>query len=199
MANKQISKLYYGGGQVSVTGNVRGLQLSYSGAIEIEDKTSSNFVITQQKNRIMIFPLGDGLLNKLFEYEGELIVLTVLACNEQGEKEYCAIKRDMHYSELLGKSEDLTLKSEDMNKGYLHSKIINKTSLNQPILKNLHTSNDNYIFYLKTGIQYSGSYHIHLINNTVMTGAEHGKTSEVLYIMSNDKLITTRNMINRKY
>ena len=38
-----MAKLYYGGGKCSIEGNnIRGVEIRYTGAIEIEDKTNNN-------------------------------------------------------------------------------------------------------------------------------------------------------------
>ena len=54
-----MAKLYYGNGQCTIEGNVRGVHIKFRGAIEIEDKTSDSFAIVQQNNGIMIFPIGN--------------------------------------------------------------------------------------------------------------------------------------------
>ena len=69
-----MAKLYYGGGSTTIEGSdsgVRGVEIRYRGAIEIEDKTSDSFAIAHQNNGIMIFPVGKGVLNDLFDYTGE--------------------------------------------------------------------------------------------------------------------------------
>ena len=65
-----MAKLYYGDGNCSIESgeSIRGVQIKYRGAIEIEDKTSDSFVITHQKNGILIFPIGEGTLDDLFDY-----------------------------------------------------------------------------------------------------------------------------------
>ena len=64
-----MAKLYYGGGNCSIEGSeIRGVQIRYKGAIEIEDKTSDSIVISHQGNGILIFPIGEGTLNELFDY-----------------------------------------------------------------------------------------------------------------------------------
>ena len=64
-------KLYYGNGSCTIEGSARGVEIRYRGAIEIEDKTSDSFAIAHQNNGILIFPLGEGALNDLFDYTGE--------------------------------------------------------------------------------------------------------------------------------
>ena len=57
-------KLYYGNGNCSIEegSEIRGVQIRYRGAIEIEDKTSDSFVITHQKNGILVFPIGNIII-----------------------------------------------------------------------------------------------------------------------------------------
>ena len=74
-----MANLFYGNGTCTVGGtNIRGVQIKYKGSITIEDKTSPSFAIAHQNNGIMIFPIGEGTLNELFDYEGELKILSVL-------------------------------------------------------------------------------------------------------------------------
>ena len=40
-----MAKLYYGGGECNIEGNVRGVHIKYKGLIRIADKTSDSFVI----------------------------------------------------------------------------------------------------------------------------------------------------------
>ena len=73
-----MAKLYYGNGNCTIEGSeIRGVEIRYRGAIEIEDKTSDSFVITHQNNGILIFPIGEGTLNELFDYVGEFKIISV--------------------------------------------------------------------------------------------------------------------------
>ena len=74
-----MATLYYGNGTVTIEGNdVRGVQLIYRGSVTIEDKTSDSFAIAHQNNGIMIFPIGEGTLTNLFDYKGELKIISVI-------------------------------------------------------------------------------------------------------------------------
>ena len=71
-----MSNLYYGNGTCTVEGtNIRGVQIKYRGSITIEDKTSPSFAIAHKNNGIMVFPIGEGYLNELFDYEGEFKIV----------------------------------------------------------------------------------------------------------------------------
>ena len=50
-----VAKLYYGNSSCTIEGSadIRGVEIRYRGAIEIDDKTSDAFVIAHQKNGIM--------------------------------------------------------------------------------------------------------------------------------------------------
>ena len=178
-----MAKLYYGSGNCSIEGSdIRGVEIRYRGAIEIEDKTSNSFVITQQNNGILVFPIGDGTLNDLFDYVGEFKIISVMVADINAEKVPTTIHRVMDYTELLtGNSEDMTTKSEDLSATHIHSKKVTKTLLKQPHLNNQHTSNHNIELYLSGGRLYQGYFHIHLADNTAMTGKEHTKDSQDLY------------------
>ena len=178
-----MAKLYYGGGSTTIEGSgIRGVEIRYKGAIEIDDKTSDSFVITQQNNGIMVFPIGKGTLNDLFDYTGEFKITSTMVADINGEKVPTSIHRVMDYVELLNTiAEDMTTKSEDLSATYVSGSKVAKTLLKQPNLKNQHTSNYNTELYLQDGAKYDGYYHIHLADNTAMTGREHTEDSQDLY------------------
>ena len=178
-----MAKLYYGGGSTTIDGSdIKGVEFRYRGAIEIEDKTSDSFVITQQKNGIMIFPIGEGTLNDLFDYTGELKIISVIVADNNAEKVPTAIHRVMDYTELLNtNSEDMTTKSEDLSVTYVSGRKVAKTLLKQPYIENLNTSTHGGELYLQDGTKYDGYFHIHLDDNSAMTGNEHTEDSQDLY------------------
>ena len=178
-----MAKLYYGSGNCNIEGSdIRGVEIRYRGAITIDDKTSDSFAITHQKNGIIVFPIGDGTLNELFDYVGEFKIISAIVADSNAEKVPTTIHRVMDYTELLNtNAEDMTTKSEDLSATYTHSGKVAKTGLKQPNLNNLHTSNHNTELYLETGILWQGWYHIHLADNSAMTGKEHTVDSQDLY------------------
>jgi len=178
-----MAKLYYGGGSTTIEGSdIRGIELSFRGAIEIEDKTSDSFVITHQKQGIMIFPIGEGTLNDLFDYTGEFRITSVTVADSDAKKVPTTIHRVMDYVELINtKAEDMTTKSEDLSATYTHGSKVAKTLLKQPNLNNQNTSNYNTELYLEDGSKYDGYWHLHLADNSAMTGREHSEGSQDLY------------------
>ena len=179
-----MAKLYYGNGSCTLESGdpARGVQIRYRGAIEIEDKTSDSFAIAHQKNGIIIFPIGKGTLNDLFDYVGEFKITSVIVADNNGEKVPTTIHRVMDYTELLNtKSEDMTTKSEDLSSTYVSGKKVSKTSLKQQYINNLHTSTHDGELYFKDGTLFQGSFHVHLDDNTAMTGNEHTEDSQDLY------------------
>ena len=197
-----MAKLYYGSGYCNIEDdpNVRGVQISYKGVIEIEDKTPDSFALTRQGNGILIFPIGEGFLNELFTYSGELKIISVIVADNNGESVPTTIHRVMDYTELLTtKSEDMTTKSEDLKATYTHGGKVNKTILKQKHIANLHTSKHTGTLYLQDGSVYDGAYHIHLEDNSAMTGNTHTDESQDLYFKQGkrgkiiDKLVPTRN------
>ena len=179
-----MAKLYYGNGSCTILGSdIRGVEIRYKGAIEIEDKTSDSFVIANQKNGIIAFPIGEGTLNDLFDYVGEFKILSVIVADNNAEKIPTSIHRVMDYTELLAtKSEDMTTKSEDLSSTYTSGRNVAKTILKQPNLNNQHTSSYNVDILLKDGTKYDGYFHIHLSDNAAMTGREHTEDSQDLYL-----------------
>ena len=179
-----MAKLYYGNGSTTIEGSdiIRGVQIRYRGAIEIDDKTSDSFVITHQKNGILVFPIGEGTLNQLFDYVGEFKITSVIVADNNAQKVPTSIHRVMDYTELLtSNAEDMTTKSEDLSATHTYGNKVAKTLLKQPNLNNQHTSNYNTELYLEDGSKYDGYYHIHLADNSAMTGKEHSEESEDLY------------------
>lgn len=176
-------KLYYGNGSCTIEGSdIRGVEIRYRGAIEIEDKTSDSFVIAHQNNGILIFPLGEGTLNDLFDYTGEFKILSVIVADNNAEKVSTTIHRVMDYTELLNtKSEDMTINSEDLSSTHVSGRKVSKTSLNQPNINNLNTSGHDGELYLLDGTKYDGYFHIHLADNAAMTGDKHTEDSQDLY------------------
>ena len=178
-----MAKLYYGNSSCTIEGSdIRGVEIRYRGAIEIEDKTSDSFAIAHQNNGVMIFPIGEGTLNDLFDYTGEFKILSVIVADNNAEKVPTTIHRVMDYTELLNtKSEDMTTKSEDLSATYVSGRKVAKTSLKQPNINNLNTSTHNAELYFRNGTKYEGYFHIHLADNAVMTEREHTEDSQDLY------------------
>ena len=179
-----MAKLYYGGGNCSIESgiSIRGVQIRYKGAIEIEDKTSDSFVIAHQKNGIMIFPIGEGTLNNLFDYIGEFKILSVIVADNNAQKVPTSIHRVMDYTELLNtNAEDMTTNSEDLSSTHTYGRKVSKTLLKQPNINNQHTSGYDGELYLQDGTEYSGYFHVHLSDNSAMTGREHSEDSQDLY------------------
>ena len=172
-----MAKLYYGGGNCSIEGNdIRGVEIRYTGAIEIEDKTDSNFALIAKNNGIIVFPIGEGSLSELFDYVGEFKITSVIVADNNAEKVSTTIHRVMDYSELLGTSESITTNSEDLKQSNVSGRKVNKTALKQQYLENLSTSNTDVELYDKDGNYYEGIYKINLSNSEVI--AEDGS---VLY------------------
>ena len=172
-----MAKLYYGGGKCSIEGNdIRGVEIRYTGAIEIEDKTDSNFALIAKNNGIIVFPIGEGSLSELFDYVGEFKITSVIVADNNAEKVSTTIHRVMDYSELLGTSESITTNSEDLKQSNVSGRKVNKTALKQQYLENLSTSNTDVELYDKDGNYYEGIYKINLSNSEVI--AEDGS---VLY------------------
>ena len=178
-----MAKLYYGNSSCTIEGsNIRGVQIRFRGAIEIDDKTSDSFVIVQQKDGILVLPIGGGTINDLFYYKGEFKIVSVIVVDNDGQKIPTTIHRVMDYTELLNtNAEDMTTKSEDLSSTYISGRRVAKTTLKQPNLNNQHTSRYSTKLYLEDGTIWSGYFHIHLSDNAAMTGKEHTEDSQDLY------------------
>ena len=194
-----MAKLYYGNGDVTIEGSeIRGVQLKYQGSIKVEKTCGDNFVLMHQNKGVLIFPLGDGYLNDLFIYSGNLKITSVAVTNNNGESVPCTIKKVMDYSELLNSTaETMTTKAEDLKAGHTHTREIKETP---QVLENLHTKDRSTPFYLSDDSVYEGAYHIHFGDTSAMTGGVHDENSQDLYIKQAfkgkivDKLVPTRNL-----
>ena len=178
-----MAKLYYGNGSCEIIGsNIRGAEIHYKGAIELEDKTSDSFTIIAGSYKILVIPIEDGTINELFDYVGEFKITSVIVADINGEKVPTTIHRVMDYTELLNtNAEDMTTNSEDLSATHTHIRKVSKTLLKQSNLNNQHTSNMDTSLHFKNGYKYDGYFHIHLADSAAMTGREHTEDSEDLY------------------
>ena len=177
--------LYYGGkGSCTIEGvDIRGVEISYRGAVKITKTCGNNFHIGVGKNKIMVFPIGEGVLSDLFTYKGEIKITSVLVADSNAEKVPTTIKRVMDYAELMEtNAEDLAVKSERLNEGHIYRNKVKETTVESKTIDNLNTRDGDY--YKKDGSRYEGAYHIHISSARAMTGAEHTDKSEVLFIKS---------------
>ena len=126
-----MAKLYYGGGDCTIEGNVSSLTINYRGAIMIVSKLPDSYDINLATGKLVIEALSNPQsLNELFIYLGYFKVLSVTAYNLEGDSEPITIKRVMDYTELLTtNSEDLTVKSEDLKVTYKQGRTFNKTMI----------------------------------------------------------------------
>ena len=199
-----MDKLYYGSGICTLqASSAVGLEIRYRGAIKITDKTPEGYNIISNSKKILIFPTGivEPLTN-LFEYTGDFKVRSVLASDINGERVYLTIEKVMDYPELMKSNpEDMTeITVENMNAGHQHKGRVAQTTVDNKIIKNQRSSGE---LYLEDGSAYSGKYHIHLETGKAMTGNEHTKESQDLYILrkKDNKLIktgTTIKQVSRK-
>ena len=177
-----MAKLFYGSGYCSVEGAIQGIEIRYKGSIEITKTCNEDCLFQAKSNGIMVVSLSGGILGNLFKYSGELNIISVIAADNNGQKVPCPIKKVMDYSELLDtKSEDLTVKSEDLKAGNRHKARPKKTIVLDNIIKNQHTKTHNGDLYLEDGSLYDGCFHVHP-GGRVMTGNTHTRDSRQLNI-----------------
>ena len=82
-----MAKLYYGNGECTIEGSeIRGVEIRYRGYIKTEKTANDNFVMLHRNNAIIIFPLGEGYLNELFNYSGTLKINSVIAGDNNGKR-----------------------------------------------------------------------------------------------------------------
>ena len=92
-----MDKLYYGSGSCTInTSQIVGLQISYRGKINVDDKTGDLHTLMANDRMIIIFPLsGIGVLSELFEYSGEFKITSVTASDADAKRVPVEIKRVM--------------------------------------------------------------------------------------------------------
>lgn len=194
-----MATVRYGEGICEVDGYVKAVQIDYEGSIEIDDKTPDGFEIFANEKRILIFPIGstNKFLTQLFSYVGNMKIKKVLLSDEQGSKIFAGIKPVLNVTEYIdSKSEDMTLKSEEMNAGYSYGREVKKTRLKHNIVRNLHTSDFDGELYLEDGTVYRGYYHIHK-EGGAMTGGDHEQFSKDLFYKRKDSSKLRKTKIKR--
>ena len=198
-------KLFYGSGSCTIDGqgiDIVGVHIFYRGAIEITNNNPDSFGIAANGDNIVIFPLMPEVsLSELFEYVGDFTITSAVVLDNNGNKVLKRIKRVMDYSELLdSKSEDMTVKSEELSASYAHGKKIAKTIVKQPYIANLNTATHKGTLFLEDGTEYNGLWHLHISDSSAMTGKTHTRDSKDLYYKQVDnkgeiidKLVATKN------
>ena len=177
-------KIFYGNGECEVQGeDIVYCELRVKYPIEIDDKSPDGFIIKAKNNKIIIakfFKDKDNQLKEMFNYVGELNIVSASVINKNGDVSHPVIKRVMDYTELLNtNAEDMTTLSENLKSTHVHGGRISKMKLMQPYLENLATEHEHY--YLQDGSTYSGSFHIHHEDGRYMTGRTHTEESLDLY------------------
>ena len=176
-----MNKFYYGSGCCSIQGEIVSLIINYRGAVHITDKTPESYMIVAGNNKIIIAPIGQQLgLTDLFDYVGEFRVLSVVGVTPENKLVSVSINKQLHHPEYMkSNAEDMTLLSEEMNADYVYKQKVRNTKVDNNIVKNQQSKGE---FYLQDGSAYTGFYHIHIDTGKVMTGKDHTKDSQYLYI-----------------
>lgn len=191
-----MAKLTYGGGFCSIDANgARGVQINYTGAIEIDDNTPDGYEIFANNKKILIVAINSNLeLGDLFTYEGTMRINSIIIADQYGQKIPTIVTRSTDLAQdIRSNAEDMTIMSKDMDKGYSKGKAFRETRLKQNIIKNLHTSNFDGNLYLEDGSEYTGYYHVHK-GGGAMTGRDHDEGSRDLFYKRKDqtKLTSTK-------
>ena len=178
------SKLYFGDGECYIEDgerNIKAILINFSGTVEIEDKTSDDFILKMTNSKILIVPIGfNSTLGELFTYRGTLDIWKVQAWNIK-EKIPIGLVRLTSYAEFLdSNADDLDLMPEELDISKSTRGILPKKTrkINNKTINNLRTVSG---FYLKDNTPYVGFYHVHIDTGVAMTGAEHSQESKDLY------------------
>ena len=186
--------LYYGDQNCTIECSdlIGGIQIWYKGAIQIIDKTPDNFEIFIKKNMILIIPtmqIEYVGLKDLFSYKGYFKVQRLIVSNPIGIEMPSFAKEMADYAEMLGVSENISTRSEDLNKGKEYQNRLKKSSVNTPVIKGLNTKTHDVELFLSDGTPYHGDFHFHKKDMACMTGGTHTDASETLYYYSDNDLL----------
>ena len=198
-----MATLYYGKGNCTIEGSdIVGVQISYRGNVKIIDKTEDSHIVVAKNNKILIVPVGlSSPLNELFDYSGEIRIISVIASDGNAEKVPCTIKRVMDYPEIMDSNpEDMTVVPEKLSGGYKYKSKLKKTTVDKNILKNQSTK-DGIILSKDDGSVYSGMFHVHLETQKIMSGADHTENLSLKIVKKIIKTIKTtpRKTISKPY
>ena len=173
--------LVYGNGQCVVNGSgIRAVEIAYTGKVELTDITDDSFNTVMSNTKIVIFPVAEGHLEDLFEYEGNLRIKYARVLNDSYELIQPSIVINNNVSEFFNtNAESITIKAEN-TVGFKYGKKVINSTIKKHIKENLHTSTSNIALFLGAD-KYEGYYHTHN-DNTYMTGAIHTKDSKILDI-----------------
>ena len=189
-----MANLYYGNGNCSIDGEgveIMGVEIRYTGAISITDKTPEHFSIITGSDGILIVPITNvnmefsTFLSNLFDYEGKFKIKSIIIAGIGGVRVQTSINRVMDYAELIKtNAEDMDIVSENMSAGYVVSKKkITKTVIDKNTIDRLHTDDHDLTLFNEDGDVYNGEFHVHK-NGTAMSGATHTEESQVLYLLT---------------
>ena len=160
--------------------DIRIVFIKYSGDVRIFNKTSNDFIFKQKNNSILIIPKSNSILNHLFDYTGKLKILYSTGINtSRKQKMIPIISKTNIINNMHSKIETLDIKIKDMGDDFIDNE--ENISIKKPLVTNLNSEELGYNLFLKTGEIYTGKYHIHLDDNTPMTGIDHTDDSQPLY------------------
>ena len=140
-----MANLYYGDGNCSVEGDIRAIQINFTGAIEITDKTSNSFVVAVKNNRVIFYPLGAGILTDLFDDVGKFKITSVKAVDSNADFISVTVNEQNDYMQNINtNAEDATINIEDMDTTYTKDRVVINTIV-QPTKKPNQILADNYL------------------------------------------------------
>ena len=133
-----MNKLYYGSGCCSLQGDIIALEIRYTGKIHITDKAPESYQIVANDYKIMVIPIGEEMvLTDLFDYVGELKVKSAIGVKSEKKAVNIILYKQIHHPEYMeSNAEDMTLLSEEMKSSYVYKHRVNKTKVDNNVIKN---------------------------------------------------------------
>ena len=114
--------------------NIKGIEINYKGVAEITPELPDNWILQGNKNKIIIFTLGNTSLqkSKLFNYIGKIQILSVVLANENAEQVICKVKRFIPSWFKENTNIDIDTQNWDNKKDLQRKGKVSKTKYNLP-------------------------------------------------------------------
>ena len=187
-------KLTYGNGEVLLDGRGKGFEMRYKGSMKIT-QSPDNLFVSANKSKVVGIMLSDAdMPYELFNYEGELRVLSCKVVTPNLDSERASINvQGVDYWELDNeKWEDDGSLWGTRGGTYLVGSPQRFNKKNIVVNKNLKTQSDGQYLY-EDGSPVLRNQPIHIMNDgSTMTGAEHSEGSVYIYPPKDRKPITKR-------
>ena len=176
--------VYYGDVKVvlNIKDNISAFEIRYKGKFNAESNMPEEWIIMNNKSKIIGVNLGGETPDVLFNYEGELRIISFKVTYSDLTQKSIPVKNNNlgFWSAIRTKWSDLNSFPEDIKNKYTLGEKPALSSIKQVSLK---AKSNNWFF--EDGTEYTGDYHKHG-DGQAMTGAFHTLNSENIYKKDNN-------------